>query len=167
VSDVEKIFGNACASQPGGVHDGEQFKRCSLYTQLKSREILQKLVVTIQSMRCTPFLISDATYPIRTYLQKNWKTHNPTNVDKIRYDYNMNSRKVVIENAFGSLKNKWRILKHFNSRVDKTSPITIACCVLHNYCEMWGALKLKLANAKIRGDNLMGFGVNRLPIVKE
>jgi len=56
-------------------------------------------------MRCTTFLIGDVTYLIRTYLQKNWKTHNFANVDKTRYDSNMNLRKVVIENAFGSLKN--------------------------------------------------------------
>ncbi len=31
----------------------------------------------------------------------------------------MNSGKVVIENAFDFLKNRWKILKHFNSRVDK------------------------------------------------
>jgi hypothetical protein len=55
-------------------------------------------------MRRTPFLIGDAIYPICTYLQKNWKTCNPTDVDKIRYDSNMNSRKVVIENAFGSFE---------------------------------------------------------------
>jgi hypothetical protein len=55
-------------------------------------------------MKCTPFLISDATYPICIYLQKQLKTCNATNVDKIRYDSNMNSRKVFIENAFGSLK---------------------------------------------------------------
>jgi hypothetical protein len=47
----------------------------------------------------------------------------------------------MIENAFGSLKNRWQILKHFKSRVDKALPITIACCVLHNYCEMWGAIE--------------------------
>jgi hypothetical protein len=49
----------------------------------------------------------------------------------------------------------------------KTSPITIACCVLQNYCEMWGASKFRLANGKIKGDNQMGFGVDKLPIVKE
>ncbi len=43
----------------------------------------------------------------------------------------------------------------------------IACYVFHNYCEMWGALEPMLTNAKIMGDNLVGFGVNRLPIVKE
>jgi hypothetical protein len=30
-------------------------------------------------------------------------------VDKIKYDFNMNLRKVVIENAFGSLKNNGEI----------------------------------------------------------
>ncbi len=43
----------------------------------------------------------------------------------------------------------------------------IACHVFHNYCEMWGALEPRLANAKTMGDNLVGFGVNKLPIVKE
>jgi hypothetical protein len=32
---------------------------------------------------------------------------------------------------------------------------------------MWGVSKPRLANARIRGDNLMGFGVYRLLIVKE
>ncbi len=30
-----------------GVHDGGQFKRCSLYLPLKSQEILQELVIII------------------------------------------------------------------------------------------------------------------------
>ncbi len=87
-------------------------------------------------------------------------------MDKIRIDSNMNSRRVVIENAFGYLKSRWRILKHFNFRDDKTTPIIIVCCVLHNYCEMWDALEPRLTNARIKGENLMGFGVNRLPIVR-
>jgi hypothetical protein len=114
-------------------------------------------------MRCISFLIGDVAYSICTYLQKNWKTCNPANVDKIRYDSNLNSRKVVIENAFGSLKNRWRILKHF----DKTSLITIACCVFHNYYEMWVTPELGLVNARIRNGNLMGFSVNILHILRK
>jgi hypothetical protein len=44
--------------------------------------------------------------------------------------------------------NRWKILKHFNSKVDKTSPIIIVCCVLQNYYEMWDALKLRLTKCK-------------------
>jgi hypothetical protein len=32
---------------------------------------------------------------------------------------------------------------------------------------MWGAPEPRLANPRIKGDNLVGFGVNRLLIVKE
>ncbi len=133
VCDANKIFWNICANQPRGVHHGGQFKRCSLYAQLKSREILQKLVVIIQGMKWTPFLISDVAYPIRTYLQKNWKACKPADVEKIRYDSNINSMRVIIKNAFVSLINRWRILKHFNSKVDQTSLITIAImkCGVH------------------------------------
>jgi len=78
----------------------------------------------------------------------------------------MNSMKVVIENKFGYLKKKWT-LKHFNSKFDRVALMIIASYVLHNYCEMWGALEPRLANAKTMGDNLTWFGVNKLPIVKE
>jgi hypothetical protein len=54
----------------------------------------------------------------------------------------MNSRRVIIENAFGSFKNKWCILRHFSSRVDIVARVVVACCVLHNYCLEWGAPKL-------------------------
>jgi hypothetical protein len=32
---------------------------------------------------------------------------------------------------------------------------------------MWGALELKLANARIRGENLIGFSVEKSLIIKE
>ena len=52
------------------------------------------------------------------------------------FDSSVNSGKVVIEQAFGALKNRWHILKGFNMSVDKPALITLAYCVLHNYCEI-------------------------------
>ncbi len=65
------------------------------------------------------------------------------------------------------MKNRWKFLKHFNYKVDRASPIIDVCRVFHNYCEMWGASELGLANEKKRGDTIMGFGVDRLPNVRE
>lgn len=79
----------------------------------------------------------------------------------------MNKGKVVIENAFGSLKNQWSILKHFNSKVDKVAKVTITCYVLHNFCDMWKEPKLGLANLTSRKENLLGFNSHMLFVHKD
>ncbi len=75
-------------------------------------------------------------------------------MDKQKYDSSMNLGRVIIENAFGSLKNGWRILKHFSSKVDRVARVVVACCVLHNYCLEWGARKLGPPNVVVAQDNL-------------
>jgi len=99
----------------------------------------------------TPYFMNDSIYPIRIYLSKNWKSHNLNDVNKRRYDSNLNSRKVILDNVLGSLKNKWWILKIFN---------VVVCCVLHNYCEMWKIPKLGHLNDVIKRDNLARFKVD-------
>ncbi len=64
VCGVDKRFWNVCVRQPRGVHDGGQFKVFSLYRQLRDREILQKLVLMVRGVRCTPYIIGDSSYPI-------------------------------------------------------------------------------------------------------
>jgi len=39
-----------------------------------------------------------------------------------------------MENAFGFLKNKQKLLTHLNSKVHRTTLISIAWSVLHKYC---------------------------------
>jgi hypothetical protein len=79
----------------------------------------------------------------------------------------MGSAKVIIENVFGSLKNRWRILKIFNLNVNKVVIVIIACCVLHNYCEMWKVHEPNCVNDATKRDNLAGFRVDRLPTLKD
>jgi hypothetical protein len=54
----------------------------------------------------------------------------------------MNKSHVQIENAFGTLNNQWRILKKINAHVDRAPMITLACCTLHNFCQLQGMPKL-------------------------
>jgi hypothetical protein len=64
ICNIDKFSGNVCANEPGGIHDGGQFKMFNVYRQLKNREILQELVVVVRGVRCTPYIVGDATYPI-------------------------------------------------------------------------------------------------------
>jgi hypothetical protein len=65
-------------------------------------------------------------------------------VDERKFDVAMNTRRVAIKNALGSLKNRWINLTHFNSKIYKIVPISVACCVIHNYYEKWLFFELRL-----------------------
>jgi len=77
----------------------------------------------------------------------------------------VNSGRVVIEHAFGALKNRWRILKHFNMSMDKAATVTLACCVLHNFCEIYGERVPLPEDVAQRPDPFVGVrrGAMRLP----
>jgi hypothetical protein len=74
--------------QSNGVHNGQQFKMSTILKQLRSCEISLKPIMIVKGVKWTFFLISDNAYPIQTYLQKIWITHNPNDVDTIWYDSN-------------------------------------------------------------------------------
>jgi len=112
------------------------------------------------------YIIGDVMYLIWPHLHKNWKTYFAFDVDKHIYDSSMNSRRVVIKNASGSLKNKWRMLKHFNSRVDRATRVVVTCYVLHNYCFEWSAFEPSPPNVATLQENFQGFE-DKLPTINE
>jgi hypothetical protein len=53
---------------------------------------------------------------------------------KEMFDYLHSSLRNVIDQSFGVLKMKWRILQHLPSYpMEKQTKITIACMALHNF----------------------------------
>lgn len=156
VCDMNKIFWNVCVGQPGGVHDAAQFRWSSLYQELRSRTILSEPVIEVRGVHIQPYLIGDSAYPSQPYLLKNFKPQNPALVDQIRFDSSVNSGRVAIEQAFGDLKNRWRILQSFGGDVNQCATVTVACCVLHNYCILQGERLPRPADACVRMDAFAG-----------
>jgi hypothetical protein len=48
----------------------------------------------------------------------------------------MNQGHVFIENNFEILKNRWKILQSLIMKIDDGPPIVMACCDLHNHCQL-------------------------------
>jgi hypothetical protein len=92
-------------------------------------------VVIVDETHIKFFLLCDVGYHSITYLLRNYKPADG-DVDKIRFDRQINGSRVNIKNAFGLLKMRWRILNSVNSRVDTTPSIVVGCCVLHNFCQL-------------------------------
>ncbi len=67
------------------------------------------MIAIIEGLETKPYLLGDVGYASCDYILCNFKPIGG-NMDKIRFDWQMNVDRVKIENAFGILKNKWRIL---------------------------------------------------------
>ena len=107
-------------------------------------------VLKIGEVEVCPYLLQDLSYPSGPYLLKNFKTSvtNPRFHDNKIFDKSVDSGRVVIEHAFWTLKNQWRILKNFNMNMDRTATVTLECCVFHNFCEIaskWSPLPENVA----------------------
>lgn len=168
VCDCDRIFWDVYCGQPGGCADGGAFKLSSLYRSLRHRLILQEPVIDVRGVEVFPYIIGDSAYPIRSYLLKNFKPRNAAlETDKIRFDRSMNKGRVLIENSFGILKNRWRILRSLTAKIDSGPPIVMACCVLHNYCQLMGMESPtydRIERFQDRRDRVQG---NRIPCYRE
>ena len=55
------------------------------------------------------------------------------------YNYRLNKTKIVVENAFGRLKGRWRgLMKRNDMHVDNIPVVITAACILHNICKVHG-----------------------------
>ena len=66
-------------------------------------------------------------------------TASPYDKTGKKFNYRLSHARVVVENAFGRLKGRWRCLLKKNESNTNNMPKRIACCiVLHNICELFG-----------------------------
>lgn len=62
-------------------------------------------------------------------------THNKLTDAQAYYNYRHSSARMVVEQTFGLLKGRFRILLFTNeSSIPTVNAITMACCILHNIC---------------------------------
>ncbi|XP_063622866.1 putative nuclease HARBI1 [Cydia splendana] len=80
------------------------------------------------------WLLGDSGYPQRPWLMTPYLNPTPNSIEET-FNAAHTSARVVIENTFGRLKNRWRCVhrdRNLHYRPEKCSQIIIACSVLHN-----------------------------------
>ena len=122
---------------PGNVHDSRVFAHSSLYKKAMEEEILNGESVTVQSQDIMPYLISDSAYPLLPWLMKPFPHNTALTPAQRKFNYCISRKRIVVENAFGRLKARWRCLRKQNEmRVTNVPAVVLSCCILHNMCEV-------------------------------
>jgi hypothetical protein len=106
----------------GIVSDGGVFRNCSLYEALEEGLI-----------PCGGCIVGDGAFPLKTYLMKPYK-HLPLTVEEKVFNYRLSRARRVVENAFGILVSRFRVLeKHIACKLTTTDKIVKTACALHNW----------------------------------
>ena len=93
--------------------------------------------MSVGSIDVPLYLIGDSAYPLQTWLMKPF-THGSalTSVQKT-YNYRQCRARIVVENAYGRLKARWRrLMKRNDMCIDNIPTIVTAACISHNVCEV-------------------------------
>lgn len=90
-------------------------------------------VSPISGDNLTYVVVADDAFPLRESIMKPYSHRDLTKDQKI-FNYRLSRARGVVENAFGILANRFRILlTTIMLPVDKVQTITLACLALHNF----------------------------------
>uniref|UniRef100_A0A673HLI2 DDE Tnp4 domain-containing protein n=1 Tax=Sinocyclocheilus rhinocerous TaxID=307959 RepID=A0A673HLI2_9TELE len=81
-----------------------------------------------------PFtIVGDAAFPLKTYLMRPYPGRDISTQQRI-FNYRLSRARNVVENAFGILSSRWRILRsRINIHPDKINSLILSACLLHNF----------------------------------
>lgn len=78
-------------------------------------------------------ILADAAFPLQNHILKPYPSRNLSHDERI-YNYRLSRGRRVVENAFGILANRFRVLlTKMYLPVESVQNVTLACCALHNY----------------------------------
>ena len=139
VVDHNYLFTDVCVGWPGSVHDARVLANCSLYQKASERKVLCGESVTVSGTNVPIFLVGDSAYPLSTWLMKPFAYNSNLTPGQRSFNFHLSRARIVVENAFGRLKGRWRrLMKRNDMNIDNVPYVITACCILHNICELHG-----------------------------
>ena len=128
VVDSNKKFIDVCCGEPGSLHDSRILRRSNLYRKCEENF----------SSHFPPntFLLGDSAYPVKQWLVTPFKDNGNLSDVHRRFNKVHSGTRVVVENAIGLLKTRFRRILHFTEQmhINLLVNIVYSACVLHNIC---------------------------------
>ena len=137
VVDSNYKFIDIYVGWPGKVHDARVFSSSSVFEKGQRKQLfVGELVKTMNGIKVPFNIIADAAYPLLPWVMKPFSDNGNVSPEKAHFNYRLSRARMVVDNAFGHLKGRWRcLLKQNESDLARMNNIVAACCVLHNICE--------------------------------
>ena len=107
----------------------------TLPQKIQNGTILQLPVRRIGRQNIKSLLVADPAYKLTSWCMKPYPETLAITESQRAFNKSLSSARVVIEQAYGILKGRWRcLLTKLDDSVDKVPETIIVCCILHNIC---------------------------------
>ena len=135
--DVHYCFLNVCIGWPGSVHDARVFGHSNLYKKITHGHLVPNKSISISGVHVPLYMIGDSVYLMQSWLMKPFAYNSDITACQRNYNYRICRARIVVENAFGQLKARWRhVMRRNDIHTDNIPHVIAATCVLHNICEV-------------------------------
>ena len=112
-------------------------KNSPLFQTVAKEFLIQQNIQLSSNAKVYPLLHWVILNPLQDWLQKPFSQGSGLTPQQVHFNNCLSMDKVVVENAFGRLKGRFRcIAKRLDLKVDNCVLVVSACCTLHNYCEL-------------------------------
>jgi hypothetical protein len=124
VCTSQLYFTDIYVGWPGSVNDARVWRNSPLY---------HKMLQNPESLPPNTHLIGDKTYPLDTFLMVPFKDNGHLTESQKRYNKVLSKTRILIEQAFGHLKNAFRCLQFLNRiKIENLKYVIMSACILHN-----------------------------------
>lgn len=125
IVDHEKKFTDIFCGEPGSIHDSRLLRKSSIFMEITNNP----------DFVGNHILIGDSAYPNLHWIVTPFKDNGRLTEQHRQFNYKLSSVRVVVEQAFGLLKGRFRRLRKLdNLNLKFCSELIMAACVLHNIC---------------------------------
>lgn len=136
VADHKKMFWDVCVKAPGGYDDATHLRESLLYNKLTSGDVVWDKGVNVRGHHVRPYIVGDWCYPLMSFLLTPFTWNGTGTPAQNAFDEVLLSGRKVVEEAIGLLKARWKILQELNVGLNHAPQTIVACCVLHNMCQI-------------------------------
>jgi hypothetical protein len=136
VADHKKIFWDVCVKAPGATDDTAHFRDSLLYNRLTSGDTMWDKVINVRGHNVRPYIIGDWCYPLLPFLLTPFSPDGVGTPAQNLFDGMLMKGRSVVVDAIGLLKGRWKILQDLNVGLNHAPQTIVACCVLHNLCQI-------------------------------
>ena len=132
--DARLRFVWASCGFPGNSHDSVIFQSTNLWSKITRGQTIPDIGKDVEGVNVPPLILGDSAFSFQSWLMKPYTSAVLTSSQQY-FNYRLSRARMSIEEAYGELKGRWRILQRkCESAQEEVRDNTLACIVLHNIC---------------------------------